>query len=340
MPTMLDRTKKTGSTGRRAAKLTHMMTAAAIDRFGGPEVITIRALPVPEIAADEVLIALDTAGVGLWDAAAREGFFAARKPRFPIVLGTDGAGIVAAVGARIRRLEVGDKVYAYNWNYPKGGFYCEYVAVPAERAGHVPKRLDLMHAGAIATTGLTALQGVEDALRLKRDETVIIHGASGGVGTLAVQFAKLRGARLLATASGQDGVELVRDMGADVVVDGKHAYLEEKVRAFAPDGADAVLAFAGGDALEWCLDALNPGGRLAFPNGVAPKPKKRRGVTFISYDAVADVRAFRRLNFAVEATKLKVPIAESFALRDARKAHEHLAEGHVLGKIVLRVRQP
>jgi NADPH:quinone reductase-like Zn-dependent oxidoreductase len=181
------------------------MFAAAIDHFGGPEVITPHALPVPAVDAGEVSIAVDTAGVGRWDADVREGYFAGRKSHFPLVLGFDGAGVVAAVGSRVRRPKVGDEVYSYNWQNPKGGFYAEYVVVPADKAAPIPRRLDLRHAGAIPITGLTALQGIDDALGLKKGETIIIHGASGGVGTLAVQFARLRGARVFATASGKEG---------------------------------------------------------------------------------------------------------------------------------------
>jgi NADPH:quinone reductase-like Zn-dependent oxidoreductase len=256
------------------------MPAAAIDHFGGPEVLTAHVLPVPKIDATEVLIALDTAGVGPWDADIRAGWYPGRKPRFPLVLGTDGAGVVAEVGSRVRRLKVGDKVYAYSWANPKGGFYAEYVAVASEKVAHIPARLDLEHAGAIATTGLTALQGIDDALAMKRRETIIIHGASGGVGTVAIQFAKLRVARVLATASGIDGLELVRDMGADLAVDARHEDVAEAARRFAPDGLDAILALAGGDELERALETLRPGGRLAYPNGIEPEPKKRRGMKF------------------------------------------------------------
>jgi NADPH:quinone reductase-like Zn-dependent oxidoreductase len=248
--------------------------------------------------------------------------------------------VVAEVGSRVRRLKVGDKVYAYSWANPKGGFYAEYVAVASEKVAHIPARLDLEHAGAIATTGLTALQGIDDALAMKRRETIIIHGASGGVGTVAIQFAKLRVARVLATASGIDGLELVRDMGADLAVDARHEDVAEAARRFAPDGLDAILALAGGDELERALETLRPGGRLAYPNGIEPEPKKRRDMKFIPYDGVAGIREFQRLNVAVDAAKLKVPIAEAFPLVKAAKAHERLAEGHVLGKIVLRIRQP
>jgi NADPH:quinone reductase len=337
---MLERTPSSFATKHYAMHVPRTMFAAAIDRFGGPEVITPHALPVPSVDAGEILIAVDTAGVGRWDADIREGYFAARKPQFPMVLGFDGAGIVAAVGSRVRRLKVGDEVYSYNWQNPKGGFYAEYVAVPADKAAPIPRRLDLRHAGAIPITGLTALQGIDDALGLKKGETIIIHGASGGVGTLAIQFARLRGARVFATASGKEGVELVREMGAHVAVDGKRVDIDDQARRFAPDGVDAVLALAGGDALEKCLNALRPGGRIAHPNGVEPAPKKRRGMTLIRYDGISGVREFERLTAAVQAAKLKVPIAECYPLARASKAHERLAEGHVVGKIVLAVHEP
>jgi len=335
---MLERTRTRSA--KPAAHLPHIMEAAAIDRFGGPEVLTIHALPVPSIDPDEVLIAIDAAGVGPWDTEIRAGWYPGRKPGFPLILGTDGAGIIAAAGSRVRRLKVGDKVYSYSWANPKGGFYAQYVAVAAAKVAPIPRRLDLEHAGAIATTGLTALQGVDDVLHLKKGESVAIHGASGGVGTLAIQFAKLRGARVLGTASGLDGVELVREMGADATVDGRHGDIKGAARQFAPDGVDAVLAFAGGDGLEAALDALRRGGRLAYPYDIEPEPRKRRGVTFTSYNGVSGVREFAKLNRAVEAAKLKVPIAEAFPLELAARAHERFAEGHVLGKIVLRVQHP
>jgi NADPH2:quinone reductase len=319
-------------------KVPETMRAVAIDRFGGPAVLKLHELPVPIPDANEVLIAVHTAGVGGWDADIRAGWWPFGRPRFPIVLGTDGSGTVAAVGSRVRRFRRGQKVYSYTWNNPKGGFYAEYVAVTAENVAPVPGVLDLRHAGAIPTTGLTALQGVEDALDLRRGQSVIIHGASGGVGTLAVQFAKLRGARVLATASGRDGVALVRRLGADVAVDGRRDDIAAAARQFAPDGVDAVLAFAGGRALTRCLDALRRGGRLGYPNGVEPAPRKRSGIKVIAYDAVPGAREFQRLIRAVEASRLKVPIAAVFPLVQATKAHRRLAAGHVLGKIVLRVR--
>lgn len=322
-----------------SALATDTMKAAAIDRAGGPEVITLHTLPVPAPAADEVVIAVNTAGVGSWDADLRRHPEEIKHSAFPLVLGTDGAGTVSAVGSQVRGFKVGDRVYSYSWDNPHGGFYAEYVAVPAKLAGHVPASLSLRDAGAIATTGLTAIQGIDDALHLKSGETLIIHGASGGVGSLALQFAKLRGVKVLATASGADGLEFVRKLGADAVVDGRQGDIVAAARAFAPGGIDAVLAFAGGDSLERCIDTLRPGGRVAWPYGVSPEPKARvETAIMIRYNAVSGPEEFERLNAAIVAAKVKVPIAAEYPLAEAASAQERVEKGHILGKVVLRIR--
>jgi NADPH2:quinone reductase len=334
---MAVKTKEKPGAAKTGEPLPETMLAAACDRFGGPEVLSPHKLPVPELGSGEVLIEIDTAGVGIWDAEMRAGEIPLEGITFPLVPGTDGSGRVVAMGSHIRRFQIGDSVYAYSFANPKGGFYAEYVAVDADKTAVIPKNLDLHAAGAIATTGLTALQGIDDVLKLRRDESIIIHGGSGGVGTLAIQFAKLRGARVLATASGEDGQALVRKLGADAAVDGHHGDIARASRSFAPNGIDAVLAFAGGDSLEQCLNALRPGARAAWPNGVEPIPEKRKGIHVSSYDAVPGIREFEALNVAVEASRLQVPLAAKFNLAEAAQAHQRIEHGHVLGKIVLRV---
>jgi NADPH2:quinone reductase len=315
------------------------MRAVAIDRYGGPEVLSMHTLPVPVPTANEVLIAVHTAEVGGWDAEIRDGYSPdGKKPRFPLVLGAGGSGTVAAVGSRVRRFKEGEPVYAYTWSYPRAGFYAEYVVVPQKSAATVPSPLDLRNAGAVPIAGITALHGIDDTLKVKKDERVIIYGASGGLGVFAIQFAKLRGARVLATASGPDGIALVRKLGADAAVDGRDGDIVRAVQEFAPDGVDAILALAGGGTLKRCIDALRKGGRLAYPNGIEPEPKRRRGIKTKPYDGVPGRKEFERLSRAVEAARLQVPIAAEFPLADAVRAHERLAQGHVLGKIVLRVR--
>jgi NADPH:quinone reductase-like Zn-dependent oxidoreductase len=166
----------------------------------------------------------------------------------------------------------------------------------------------------------------------------MIHGASGAVGTLAIQFAKERGAKVLAVASGKDGVTLVERLGADLAVDGHRDDFVEAAFGFAPRGVDAVLVLGSGDSVPRCLDVLRQGGRLAYPNGVEPALEKRKGLKIIAYDAKAGVREFEKLNTAIKKARLQVPIAAEFPLEEAAKAHRRIEQGHVLGKIVLRVR--
>ena len=317
-------------------KVPTKMKAAAIDRFGPPSVLKLHVVPVPEVGPNEVLIAVHAAGVGYWDARIRDGSWAERK-RFPQVLGTDGAGRVAAKGSRVRRFRLGERVWAYQYDNPKGGFYAEYVAVKAKNVAPTPRRLDLVHAGAATVTALTALQGIDDHMKLGRGETVLIFGASGAVGTLAVQFAKRRGARVLAAASGRDAARLVLRLGADEVVDARTQAGRARLGALAPDGIDAALALAGGDALERCLDLVRPGGRIVYPNGIEREPRRRPKIRRIRYDVEVGPREYARLARAVEGARLRVPIAATYPLARAAQAHARVEKGHVLGRIVLRV---
>jgi NADPH:quinone reductase-like Zn-dependent oxidoreductase len=247
--------------------------------------------------------------------------------------------VVVAKGGSVRRFNLGNRVWAYHYANPKGGFYAEYVAIDAARVGHVPQLLDLLHAGAGAVTGLTALQGIDGELRLKRGETVLIFGASGAVGTLAVQFAKLRGARVLATATGREASRLVLGLSADAVLDARSNDFLDRLDELAPRGLDAVFATAGGEALEHCLDRVRDGGRAAYPNGVEPKPRPRRRIRLRAYDAEASPGHFERLGRAAAEAQLRVPIAAAYPLTQAAQAHERLERGHVLGRIVLRIRK-
>src|SRR5882757_7194853 len=183
------------------------MRAAALDRFGGIENIHVKQLPVPEPGPDEVLLRIEAAGVGVWDPYEREGEFAkmfGTKPNFPYILGSDGAGTVAAVGAQVRSFKEGDRAYALA--NPKGGFYAEYAAVKADNVSPIPKKLSVEQAGVMPSDALTALRGLDEILKLKKGESLMVFGAGGGIGHLAVQLAKRMGARVFAVASGDDGV--------------------------------------------------------------------------------------------------------------------------------------
>lgn len=330
-------TARAPAAARTKEALPTTMDAAAINRFGPPSVLTLHELPLPKVGPTEVLIAVHAAGVGYWDARIRDGSWAEGRVRFPLVIGTDGAGYVVARGARVRRLRVGDRVWASAYMNRKGGFYAEYVAVAADAAAPVPPELGLDQAGAGAVTGLTALQGIDDVLRVRPKENVLVFGASGAVGTLAVQFARRREARVIGTASGPDATALLRDLRVDVI-DARGADAVERLRALVPRGLDAVLALAGGERLEELVDLVRRGGRVAYPNGVEPEPRRRRGLSVRAYDGVAGPRELARLHRAVTEARLRVPLANLYPLADAAAAHARLEEGHVLGRIALRIR--
>jgi NADPH2:quinone reductase len=313
----------------RAAPAT--MRAVAIDAFGGPERLIVHEIPVPAVDRNEVLIRVDTASVGVWDAKARRGLWADGHERFPMVLGADGAGTIAALGDGVRGLHLGDAVYGYAYGDRKGGFYAEYVVLSAEHVAPMPTSLDFREAGAIPVTGLTALAGIDDALGVRAGQTLLVHGATAGVGTMAVQLAKRRGARVIATANGGDGRELLRRLGADEAVDTQHDDVLAVARRLAPGGVDALLALAGGPDLERCIAALRAGGSIAHPNGVAVP----EGVLARAFDGVPTPQTFARLTATIDAAPIEVPIAATYALDDAAEAHRRLERGHVLGKIVL-----
>ncbi len=336
---MTTTTMKTAPSALQTKTIPVEMKAAAMDRFGPPGVLKLHTIPVPQPGPGEVLIELHAAGVGVWDASVRDGSWRPHgRARFPLVPGTDGAGTIAAKGPRVRRFDIGDRVWATDYANPKNGFYAEYIAVNVENVGLMPRRLDFLEAASAMVTGLTALQGIDDALRVRREETVLVFGATGGVGTLAVQFAKRRHARVIATATGGDAAALAKSLGADATFDARNAGAIDELRALAPEGIDAALVLAGSGGLESCLNLVNAGRRIAYPNGVWPEPAKRRKVQVISYNAESGHRAFERLEHAAIEARLKVPIAATFALEDATQAHERLAKGHILGRIVLRIR--
>lgn len=315
------------------------MRAAALDKFGGPEALRINNLPIPEIDADEVLIRVEAAGVGAWDPYEREGGFVeivGIEPKFPYVLGTDGAGTIEAVGEDVKRFKEGDRVYAAALANPKGGFYAQYAAVKAGNVSLIPGRLTMEQAAVLPSDALTALTGLEKVLGLKAGESLMIFGASGGIGHLAVQLAKRLGASVFAIASGDDGVEFVKKLGADVVVDGRGDDVLNAAKDFAPKGIDAALVTAGGPDTDEALSAIRQGGRIAYPHGVMPEPAAHEGVVVEGYDGEGGPALIDRLNELIDAGPFEVQVYSTFRLEEAGNAHKALEEHH-LGKIALRI---
>lgn len=315
------------------------MRAVALDKFGGPESLKIQNVPIPEIDDDEVLIRVEAAGVGAWDPFEREGGFVeimGIKPKFPYVLGTDGAGTIEAAGKNVNRFKEGDRVYAAELANPKGGFYAQYAAVKADNASLVPGHLTIEQAAVLPSDGLTALTGLEKVLGLKSGDSLMVFGASGGIGHLALQLAKRLGANVFAIASGDDGVQLAKKLGADSTVDGRSADVLKAAREFASSGIDAALVTAGGEKTDQALSAIRKGGRIAYPNGVMPEPNAPDGVKIEAYDGETNRALIDRLNALIDSGPFEVHVDRTFPLEDAARAQEALSEHH-LGKIALLV---
>jgi len=309
------------------------MKAAVINKFGGPEVLHVARIPVPEPGEREILIRVDTAGIAVWDPWLREGGMGG--DRFPLVLGSDGSGTVAACGSKVRRFKTGDRVYGYAFGSPKGGFYAEYAVIPEDAAALVPANISMEEAGALAASGLTAMAGL-DKLKIKDNWALMVLGASGGVGHVALQLAKRQGARLVAVASGKDGRDLVERLGADLAVNGRAADVAKAVQKFAPEGLDAALVFANSERLREALKQVKKGGIIAYPHGVDPEPKGLTGAKVESFDGLADRDVYDRLNELVARGPFRVEITRTYRLEDLPQAHRDILKHHI-GKPALKL---
>lgn len=315
-----------------------MMQAATIDRFGGPELITLRNVSVPEIGPKDVLIRVEVAGVGSWDATEREGHYDGifgMPSTFPYVLGWDCAGVVASVGGQVSRFKEGDRVYAASMPLPKGGTYANFAVTDADNVALIPAKLTIEQAGAMGWDALTALSGLEE-ISLESGDTIMIFGASGGIGHMAIQLAKRMGARVLAVASGDHGVDLSSRLGAEAVVDGRKDDVSAAAREFAHGGLDAALVTVGGEATDHALSLVRDGGRVACPHGVMPDPNVRSGVELIRYNGARGKDATDKLNRLIDSGPFDVHVARTFPFDQVVEAHRALA-AHYVGKLALRV---
>jgi NADPH2:quinone reductase len=312
--------------------LPETMNAAVVESAGPPTTLHIKNVPVPKLARNHVIIALEYAGLGVWDAAQRSGSYGAVEPG--TILGSDGSGTIAAVAADVSKFKVGDRVYSYSYGNPPGGFHAEYVSVLADRVAHLPAQLEMPVAGAVPCVALTALAGLE-ALKAKSGQTVFVFGASGGVGSLAVWLASVAGATVVASAQ-PDAQEYVRSLGAARTINPKSSQRESLMKRIAPEGFDGALVTAAGDTLPAFLAHLKAGKPFAYPNGVEPKPHFS-GHSALAFDAEMSHEAFDRLNAAIGSRTIPIRI-KVFPLKDVVEAHRRIEHGHVLGKIVLRIR--
>lgn len=317
------------------------MQAIALNQFGGLEALNLQTVPVPAMGPDDVLIRVLYAGVGEWDPFEASGGYADAmegEPKFPYIPGSEGSGIVVAVGKNVTHVLPDDYVYAARFLNPQGGFYAEYAVVEGGYVSRLPGSLSLEESSVVGGGGITALRGLEDVLHLQSGESILIFGAGGGIGHIAIQLAKRMGAHVFAVASGDDGVALAERVEADGVVEGHRDDILKIARAFAPQGFDTALLTAGGTAAETLLGAVRKGGRVAYPNGIDPIPTAAEGISLEGYNGLPDPDIIERLNRLIESegTPFSAHVARIFMLEDAAAAHEAL-ESHYPGKLALRI---
>ncbi|PWK71533.1 NADP-dependent oxidoreductase [Aminobacter sp. AP02] len=308
------------------------MRAITQNTVGGSEVLRIGEQPAPQPKAGEVLIRVKAAGVNPVDAAVRGGFYPLLGEP-PFVLGWDVSGTVEAVGTGANGFAVGDEVFGMPRFPAAASAYADLTVAPAAELAHKPNGLDHVEAGALPLAGLTAWQGLVTAGHIKAGDRVLVQAAAGGVGHLAVQIAKAKGAHVIATAS-PSKVDFVRSLGADEVIDYTKDDFVEKAGM-----VDLVFEALGGDHPEKSLKVLKQGGTLVVLLGVTEKAAAEaagRGIRIERISVRPDRAGLEELAKLIEAGKLKVHVAKRFPLAEAAAAHDFLASKPA-GKVVLTV---
>jgi NADPH:quinone reductase-like Zn-dependent oxidoreductase len=309
------------------------MKAVYLEKFGGPEVLKYGDLPDPVGAPDEVVVDVFATSVNAADWKFRGGEYARHaQVKFPQIPGRDFSGVVASVGAGISDLKIGDAVFGVI-AAGREGTYCEKVAIAAAIVGKKPDRLSHVDAAALALTGLTAIDTLENTLKLSRGETILIQGGAGGVAGFAIQLAKHLGARVITTTSAAN-VDYVRGLGADQVID----YNAQDFTKVVKD-CDAVFDTVGGEVAQKSFAVLKPGGRAAFiaSGAQAPQPS-RSDVKALRPPVPRTRKAMERVAELYLAGAVRPPEIKLYRLPQAAEAHR-LSEGrHFRGKLVFQVR--
>ncbi|HJW26923.1 MAG TPA: NADP-dependent oxidoreductase [Rhodocyclaceae bacterium] len=317
------------------------MKAWTIRHFGGGEAMSLDDLPKPAPAAGEVLVRIAYAGVNPVDWKIREGMMRqVFQHDFPLTLGWDAAGVVEACGADVADFRPGDRVFGYCREYgkPAGkGTYAQYIAVPAHLLARVPDRISLAEAAALPAPFLTAWQSLVATAALAAGESVAILGAAGGVGSVAIQVATARGARVIAVSRAESH-DYVRSLGAPQVVGYDASGLAGAVKGVEAGGVDVVFDCIGGAALDGAYDLVKPGGRLVTIVGTPDTERAARlGITASRVVARSQPEHLAAMTVMVERGELRPPRLQVMALAEAVAALDLSRTGTVRGKIVLEV---
>jgi NADPH:quinone reductase-like Zn-dependent oxidoreductase len=323
------------------------MKAIVRDEYGSPDVLELRDIDKPEIGDDEVLVRVHAAGVdrGVWHVMTglpypiRLAGYGLRVPKNPVI-GSDVAGVVEVLGKNVSRFQSGDEVFGIG-----KGSYAEYVCAREDKLAHKPANLTSEQAAVVAISGLTALQGLRDHGRLEPEQKVLVIGASGGVGTFAVQLAKAFGAHVTGVCS-TTKVDMVRSIGADHVIDYTREDFAEGDQRY-----DLILDIGGNSSLSRLRRALTPKGVLVITGGegggrwlggtdrqlralmLSPFVDQKLG-TFVSSENHEDMIVLKEL---IEAGKVAPVIDRTYPLSEVPEAIRYLEEGHAQGKVVITV---
>lgn len=306
------------------------MKAIVAHQYGGPSVLKYEDAAVPEPKENDVLVRTIASGVNPADPLIVGGKYAREfGTHLPLIPGYDMAGVVVKTGAKITKLKVGDSVYAYLlW----GGGWAEYCVTNEGEAALKPKSLTFIETAAVPLAALTAWQALIDIGKIDRDQTVLIHGGSGGVGSFAIQIAKARGARVLATAS-TPNQDLLKQLGADVAIDYTKTKFEEIVK-----DVDLVLDPVGRDTLARSYGVVKKGGIVVtIVSRCDPAELEKHGIRGASVSSHPDANELAEITKMIEQKKLKPIVSQVLPLIDAAKADEQAATHHTRGKIVLKI---
>lgn len=317
------------------------MRAIVVREFGEPEVMKIEAVPTPEPSGTEVLVRIYAAGVNPVDTYLRSGIHA-NAPRLPFTPGKDGAGVVESVGAAVTRFRPGDRVYTAD---SVSGTYAEFTLCNESDLGILPENVSFEKGAGIWTPYATAFRALFQKARARAGETVLIHGASGGVGIAAVQWAKSAGLRVIGTASSDEGKKLVTSSGADAVFDHTSVGHLDEIQEFSGDGVDVIVEMLANVNLEQDFGALKMLGRIVVVGSrgsleFTPRQAMTKEVTIYGMSLFNSTDDDRReihtaIRYALETGAIDPPVSRSFPLSDAAIAHHDVIEKKAMGKIVL-----
>ena len=305
------------------------MKAIVVHQAGGPEALKLDDAPRPQPKEDEILIRVMAAGINPVDAYVRAGRFGGGK--VPFIPGMDVAGVVEDTGAKAQKFKKGDAVYAY-LNFIEQGGYAEYCISKESETALKPKNISFEQAASVPLAATTAWQALIDTAKLQSGQTVLIHGGSGGVGHFAIQIAKARGAKVIATASTANQ-DLLKQLGADQAIDYTKTKFEDVVK-----DVDVVLDATRTDALQRSYAIVKKGGFVVTITGRPdPAQLEKYGIRGGSLMAHPDANVLDELTKLIEAKKINPIVSQTFPLAEAGKAHEQIETRHTRGKIVLKV---